>query len=759
MRRLTVFARAGNVRRSLPVGRSSVRLPIRQRSRLAPVAAVLAAVAVLGLPPPAHAAVTCAVSGATLSITMSEPEDAASVVRAGTELEVRVGDGAVACGGPTAEVDSIDTVTASDTSNGTTTFTIDLSGGPFEPGATTTGEGTSPEIEFQVNLGGQFPDRLAVVGTAGPDTMSCSPAGINLNALETPGVDADVTHSGVEEFEVLAGGGADTVTGDPPVGASFPSKLILRGEDGIDDLTGGSGPDELFGGAEADLLDGSDGADRVSGEDDADTVRGGPRGDDLLGGGGVDDLDGEAGDDRLDGGDGADVEDGGDGDDTFDQGAAPNGPDLLDGADDFDVVAYDLRHGDLDVTVGGPAGDGETGEVDDVGDTIEAVLGGAGDDTLTGADLGDDTLRGGPGGDTLDGGTGDDMLDGDAGNDDVDGGGGEDTVSFFGAPPVTVNLLAGQSTGEGTDSIVGVENAEGGSHGDALVGDGDDNVLSGRGGADSLAGGAGQDNLEGGDGNDTLAGGAGDDAFRGGSGSDTASYSGSAAAVTVNLRTGVAGGEGADSLQGMDNATGGAGNDVLSGSDQANVLVGEGGNDSILGFGGDDDLRGSGGNDGIDGNGGKDVIAGGEGADALAGGTASDLFLEGEQAGPTGPDSVSGGSGKDMVTYAGRRNGVRVSLGGRGSDGGRGEGDRVGGDVERARGTKKRDVLVGSGGKNTLIGASGNDILQGRGGVDRLIGGAGSDRLDGGPANDVCRGGGGRDVLTDCGKQRRRPRR
>jgi Ca2+-binding RTX toxin-like protein len=719
-----------------------VEAPILTRARLPRAAAVVAALTVAGLPAaPAAAAVTCSVAGTTLSVTMSEAEDAASVVRVGTEIEVRAGTPATAvpCGG-SPEVDTVDTVTVSDTSNGTTTFTIDLSGGPFEPGATTAGEGTSPEIEFQVNLGGQFPDRLIVVGTGGADDVVFSGAGINLNGGETPTVDTDVTPSGVEEFEVLAGAGPDTVSGNPTFGGAFGSKLILRGQEGIDDLTGGTGPDELFGGPGADVLDGVGGADRVSGEGDTDVLDGGAGGDDLFGGGGIDALDGEAGEDRLDGGDGADLEEGGLDDDAFDQGPAANGADVLDGNLGLDVASYDLRTANLLVTVGAPGGDGQLGEGDDVQATVEAVIGGSGDDTLVGAAVEDDVLRGGPGGDTLQGGTGDDTLDGDAGNDNLNGQGGEDSASFFGAPPVNANLLTGQSSGDGTDTLTGLENADGGSHGDTLIGDAAANVLAGRGGGDVLSGGAEDDDLVGGD------------------GADTASYAGAPVPVTANLRLGTASGEGADSLRGLENLFGGPAGDSLAGNDGSNLVVGNGGNDSILGYDGDDDLRGSAGDDGIEGNGGADTIAGGEGRDTQSGVSGADVFVEGEQRGANGSDVIVGGSGSDLLTYGGRARGVRVTVGGRGGDGAKGEGDQVASDVEKVRGTKRRDALTANGGNDTLIGIGGNDLLQGKGGIDRLLGGAGNDRLEGGPGNDVCRGGAGRNVLKDCGKQQRRRR-
>jgi Ca2+-binding RTX toxin-like protein len=132
------------------------------------------------------------------------------------------------------------------------------------------------------------------------------------------------------------------------------------------------------------------------------------------------------------------------------------------------------------------------------------------------------------------------------------------------------------------------------------------------------------------------------------------------------------------------------------------------------------------------------------------------VFVEGEQRGANGPDVILGGSGRDLLTYGGRARGVRVTVGGRGGDGAKGEGDQVAPDVEKVRGTKRRDILTANGGNDTLIGIGGNDLLQGKGGIDRLLGGPGNDRLEGGPGNDVCRGGAGKNVLKDCGRQRRR---
>jgi Ca2+-binding RTX toxin-like protein len=722
----------------------------RRRRAIATAAFVI----LVGMPTAARAAVTCSFAGAVVQITLSSPEDEASVVRDGEDIVVRDDTAEVACGGPT--VDTVDTIRANDASAGTTGFTIDLSGGPFAPGLTDEGNATS-EIEFAVDLFAGFPDRLTIVGTGGADDLLFRADGIVLNNDDEPTpatADVDVTTAGVEEHAVLAGDGNDVVSGDPALLGPFAGRLLVDGQGDHDTLTGGTAGDELTGGNGDDDLVGGDGADDLSGGPGADELEGESGDDELFGGGDADLLDGGAGGDRLDGGGGTDDEVGQSGDDVFDQGPDPNGPDTLQGDTGFDLVTYDLRDGPVTVTVGTGADDGEVGEGDDVGADVEAVRGGSGNDDLTG-DEEDNVLRGGPGADDIDGGDGDDVVDGDEGNDDLEGGDGEDTASFFGAPAVTASLASGTASGEGNDVLSGIEHLEGGSHGDILTGDGLQNVLTGRGGPDLLSGGLENDDLLGGEGDDTLAGDPGDDLLRGNGGSDTASFAGSAAPVGVNIGAGTASGEGTDVLVGIENAVGGSGGDTLVGNDQANLLIGNGGKDSILGFGGSDDLRGSAGDDAVDGGSGDDAIAGGDGHDALNGSSGVDRFLEGQEKGPNGADAIAGGPGNDLVSYGGRKNRVRVTIGAGAGDGQKGEGDRIGADVERARGTTRKDLLVGNGAKNTLYGGAGDDSLKGRGGRDRLIGGGGDDRLDGGPGPDTCRGGGGRNVLRNCGKQKR----
>ena len=127
--------------------------------------------------------------------------------------------------------------------------------------------------------------------------------------------------------------------------------------------------------------------------------------------------------------------------------------------------------------------------------------------------------------------------------------------------------------------------------------------------ADILRGLGGNDMLFGGSGNDTLEGGPGADTLIGGSGMDTADYSASAAAVSVNLLTGLGSGGDAqgDVLGGIENIVGSAFNDTLTCDNGGNALDGRSGNDTLNGGAGNDIIFGGLGNDIINGDAGVDT--------------------------------------------------------------------------------------------------------------------------------------------------------
>jgi hypothetical protein len=96
-----------------------------------------------------------------------------------------------------------------------------------------------------------------------------------------------------------------------------------------------------------------------------------------------------------------------------------------------------------------------------------------------------------------------------------------DTISHL----VPANTAIGTDiSGTTKDTILGFENANGGSGDDLIVGSAAANTLKGGGGQDSLFGFGGKDALNGGPGNDDLFGGPGNDQLTGGSGFDTFHY-------------------------------------------------------------------------------------------------------------------------------------------------------------------------------------------------------------------------------------------
>lgn len=153
------------------------------------------------------------------------------------------------------------------------------------------------------------------------------------------------------------------------------------------------------------------GDDWRSGGSGDDNMSGGDGNDSISGGAGNDVLNGGAGDDYLRGGSGNDTVSGGEGDDTL-IGGDGAGDDSYEGGDGFDTLIFtSTKLGVVVDLLGGTAIGSETGS--DTILSVEAVIGGDGDDILTG-DANDNVLIGGAGFDTLYGGDGDDVLADDA---------------------------------------------------------------------------------------------------------------------------------------------------------------------------------------------------------------------------------------------------------------------------------------------------------------------------------------------------------
>jgi len=141
----------------------------------------------------------------------------------------------------------------------------------------------------------------------------------------------------------------------------------------------------------------------------------------------------------------------------------------------------------------------------------DAISGTSADDVIC-AGGGSDTVKGLGGNDTLKGEDGNDQLLGGVGNDTLDGGLGTDTASYSASlTAVTASLATNSSTGEGSDTFLGVENLLGSSKADTLTGSATNNKLTGGGGPDTEQGGLGNDQVIGSGGADTLKGEDGDD--------------------------------------------------------------------------------------------------------------------------------------------------------------------------------------------------------------------------------------------------------
>ena len=529
---------------------------------------------------------------------------------------------------------------------------------------------------------------------------------------------------------------ADTLRGNAEANS-------LYGWLGDDVLDGSTGDDLLDGGAGMDTVDYRGAAGRVvvdlslagpqatlgSGNDTLISIES------VIGTALNDTVTGNAAANRLFGGDGNDFLNGVDGDDWVDGGA---GNDTLYGGAGNDTASFLLATGPVTVSLQMQGTRQDTLSAgQDFLSGFENLSGGGGADTLIGNDganvldgfFGNDTLQGGGGNDTLNGGfllapeTPGGPVPGD--DDILDGGAGEDTVTYADLGPQTafpglgaalaagvrVSLLlqgAAQDTiGAGSDTLIGIEHLSGSRHADTLIGDAASNVLRG------------------GDGDDILEGGGGDDLLDGGAGVDLASYAGAASAVNVRLGTSSATGPvGRDYFTAIEGLLGSIFDDTLVGDVSDNVLQGGDGNDRLFGEGGSDTLRGGLGDDELYGGDGIDTV---DFADATltvrvvlgSGGTVNttnygrDLFVSIE--------NIIGGSARDFLTGDGGANRI---------DGRAGDDIIVGGAGD--------DVLLGQGANDDITGGLGADRIEVAAGFDiiRYVSGADSraaaaDRIEG----------------------------
>lgn len=281
--------------------------------RLRPVLLTMSLLAALLLPSvPASATfpILCFTVGPTMTIQFTEEGYEATLVREGQDLRVYQNQTKpVTCPAGT-NVTTIDTIEVDDITTGDIGFTIDLSGGPFAPGATPEASGES-EIEILVGFNpGSLTQRVTVIGSPGADDMRIGSFGFGGSAiaLNADGDVDDVQLSNEDKLTILAGRGRDSVSGAGGAGFDMPyfGRLVIDGGNGNDILKAGSEGAKLRGGGGRDLLVGRKKADTLNGGPGNDTARGRGGRDRLVGGPGDDLLVGGPGRDRCRGGPGSD---------------------------------------------------------------------------------------------------------------------------------------------------------------------------------------------------------------------------------------------------------------------------------------------------------------------------------------------------------------------------------------------------------------------------------------------------------------------
>jgi len=468
--------------------------------------------------------------------------------------------------------------------------------------------------------------------TAGFQGQDSFTSGVNVSlalqgSAQTVATGSNITLTG---FENLTGTTHDdTLTGDG-------GDNILAGNIGNDALSGGAGADTLYGdGSNAPDTHGTGFSGPITTYADAAATFSLTPGNDVL--------DGGAGDDILNGGGGTDT------------------ASFASAAEGVQVGINDLGNGSAFQEV--------SGEFDQLV-SIENITGSAFTDfingnnnanVLNGGD-GHDALFGRGGDDTLIGGNGDDFLRGSDGADILDGGSGFDRVSSFVVAPtagITFNLNiqgVAQDTGQGMDTLIGIEHASGTVLSDTLIGNSGSNWLWD--GSDGVTGGgSGNDNIDGGGGDDLIEVGAGGHTLNGGTGTDTLSFLGgrveiSTAGVTYSLAlqgAAQATEQGSMNTSGFENVSGSLFDDILTGDTADNILLGDLGGDNLSGGDGNDTLYG-------DGRIHIPAQGGGAGPITLFGNAADEAgFNPGDPDFTSGNDVLNGGKGDDDL-YGGRGN-------------------------------------------------------------------------------------------------------
>ena len=285
-----------------------------------------------------------------------------------------------------------------------------------------------------------------VAGTAGNDDLQFDPATLEFAGFADElflGGDGDDTITPGRGIDTIFGGkSGDTVQLDGIIGTNLIAKvqgnrievtktnslgtdesykktlydIEFLSDDVMVYVTQLLGADSLIESA-SQTLETTESVVRLVGDDSV--IVGGTSGDDiLLGSSGNDTLTGNDGDDQVFGLAGNDILVGG----------AGNGDDTYDGGEGIDTLVYSSATGPVTVDLETGVASGDDID-DDIIIDIENVIGGSGNDQISGNGLANE-LIGSAGDDTLRGRAGDDFLSGNSGDDTHFGGEGADTFAF-----------------------------------------------------------------------------------------------------------------------------------------------------------------------------------------------------------------------------------------------------------------------------------------------------------------------------------------
>lgn len=195
---------------------------------------------------------------------------------------------------------------------------------------------------------------------------------------------------------------------------------------------------------------------------------------------------------------------------------------------------------------------------------------------------------------------------------------------------------------------------------------------------------------------------------------------------------------------GDDGGYGGRGNDTIFALEGNDTAHGGSGNDIVYGWHGNDSLEGGDGDDFITGDFGNDTLIGGTGNDGLYGWTGKDSMIGGDGhdfiMSEQEEDTVFGGAGNDTIYAGSEADSV---------DGGTGD-DYILGDAgaDIIQTISGRNTIFGGSESDTIRGGSGSDFIGGDEGNDQILGGDGNDVLYGWLGNDSIEGGNGSDLIS-----------